>query len=106
MPQPRVHASTAARQAAYRSRCEKARQAALSAKGLPSLPTIASIPGWARWNASLKAAHEMIANTAGEMHDYFDDRSEAWQQSERGEEHQERMDSVEAVAESLSDLIP
>ena len=75
MPQPRVHASPAARQAAYRARCERTRQAALAAKGLPSLPSIASIPGWARWNASLKAAYELIADTAGEMHGYFDDRS-------------------------------
>jgi len=106
MPQPRMHTSPAARQAAYRARCEKARQAALLAKGLPPLPTIASLPGWARWNASLTAANEMIAETANEMQDYFDDRSENWQESERGEEHQERIISVEAVAESLGELIP
>ena len=35
MPQPRRHASAAARQAAYRSRREQARQGELAAKGLP-----------------------------------------------------------------------
>ena len=106
VPQPRLHRDRAARQAAYRARCERARQVALAAKGLPSLPAIASMPGWARWNASLTAAHQMLAGTVSEMQDYFDDRSETWQESERGEEHQERIASAEAVLEGLADLIP
>jgi hypothetical protein len=106
MPQPKIHASPAARQAAYRVRCEKERQAALAAKGLPMLPAIASRPGWSRWNASFAAAKELIASTLSEMQDYFDDRSESWQESERGDNHQERMASVDEVLEALSDLLP
>jgi hypothetical protein len=106
MPQPRRHVSAAARQAAYRERCEQARQIALTQKGLPSLPAISSLPGWARWNASFKAAQELIACNLGEMQDYFDDRSESWQESERGEEHQERIACVEAVLDALGELIP
>ena len=52
----------------------------------PALPMISSMPGWPRWNASFKAAHELIAESLGEMQDYFDDRSESWQESERGED--------------------
>jgi protein involved in temperature-dependent protein secretion len=106
MPQPKLHACAAARQAAYRQRCEQARQAALAAKGLPSLPVLATIPGGARWKASLRSAQELIADTLGEMQDYFDERSESWQESSRGEEHQERIASVEAVLEALEELIP
>ena len=106
MPQPKKHTSAAARQAAFRARREQARQVELAAKGLPSLPVISSMPGWVRWNASLKAAHELIADTLGEMQDYYEDRSEVWQASDRGEEHQEKITSTEAVVDTLGDLIP
>jgi hypothetical protein len=104
MPQPKKYASPAARQAAYRQRCEQARQGTLARKGLPSLPVIATMPGWPRWNASFRSAQELIAETLGEMADYFEDRSESWQESERGEDHQEKMTSVEAVLDALTDL--
>jgi phage/plasmid primase-like uncharacterized protein len=106
MPQPKIHPSAAARQAAYRVRCEQARQVALAAKGLPMLPAIATRPGWSRWNASLAAAKELMASTLSEMQDYFDERSESWQESERGDKHQERIEAVDEVLEALSDLLP
>jgi len=106
MPQPKKHTSAAARQAAYRLRCEQARQAALAAKGLPMLPAIAALPGSSRWNASFAAAKELIASTLSEMQDYFDERSESWQESERGDSHQERMASVDEVLDALSGLLP
>jgi hypothetical protein len=105
MPQPKRHASNAARQAAFRARREQARQVELAAKGLPSLPRIPTLPGWPRWNASFKAAHELIADTLSEMQDYFDDRSESWQESERGNDHQEKIASVETAVDALSDLL-
>jgi hypothetical protein len=105
MPQPRKYNTNAARQEAYRTRREQARQVALAAKGLPSLPAIASLPGWSRWNASFTAAHALIANSLNEMQDYFDARSESWQESERAQEHQERIASVEAVLNALDELI-
>jgi hypothetical protein len=105
MPQPKQHASAAARQAAFRARREQVRQAELSVKGLPALPVISSIPGWPRWNASFKAAHQLIAESLSEMQDYFEERSESWQESQRGDDYQEKMASVEAVQDALSDLI-
>jgi hypothetical protein len=105
MPQQRKYNTNAARQEAYRARCEQARQIAQAAKGLPSLPPIASLPGWTRWNASFTAAHVLVADSLRQMQDYFDARSESWQQSERGEEHQERMASVEAALDVLGELI-
>jgi hypothetical protein len=105
MSQPKQHASAAARQAAFRARREQVRQAELAAKGLPSLPVISSMPGWARWNASFKAAQALIAESLGEMQDYFEERSESWQESQRGEEHQEKIASVEVAYDALSDLL-
>jgi hypothetical protein len=64
---------------------------------LPTLPAISTIPGWPRWNASIEAARELIERTVEEMQEYFDDRSEEWQESERAEEHQERIDSVQGL---------
>jgi hypothetical protein len=104
MPQPRKHASAAARQAAYRTRQEEARRAALGAKGLPLLPAIATLPGWARWNASFMTAQALLTATLSEMQDYFDDRSETWQEGDRGEDYQERLALVEAALEAVGEL--
>jgi hypothetical protein len=104
MPQARKYATRAEQQVAYRQRCDKARKAEMAAKGLPSLPAISTLPGWPRWNASLKAANELLTRTLDEMQEYFDDRSELWQESERGEEHQERIASLETLLDALSDL--
>lgn len=105
MPQPKKHASPAERQAAYRTRCERARQNQASAKGLPSLPSLATMPGWSRWNATFQMAHALMDGAVSEMQEYFDDRSDTWQESERGEDHQERLASTEAVLDALAELI-
>jgi hypothetical protein len=105
LPQQRKHNTNAARQQAYRARRQKAHQLAMAAKGLPPLPAIATLPGWTRWNASFAVAHALIADSLSQMQEYFDDRSESWQQSERGEEHQERIASVEAALDALDELI-
>lgn len=105
MPQQKKHHTNAARQQAYRIRCEQARHHSLAAKGLPSLPLIPTLPGWTRWNASFAAAHELIAQSLSEMQNYLDDRSEGWQESERGQDHQERIASVEAALDALGELI-
>ncbi len=104
MPQPKKYGSAAARQAAYRQRCEQARQVRLADTGLPALPVIATMPGWSRWNASFASAHALMAATLCEMQQYYDARSQSWQDGDRGEEHQEKIASVEAVLEALSDL--
>jgi hypothetical protein len=104
MPQPKKYASHAQRQAAYRLRQEQARRKQLSARGLPAAPLISTMPGSARWNASLQMAYNLMERTIAEMQDYYDDRSEGWQESERGDEHQERIASIEAVLDALTDL--
>ena len=104
MPQPRKHENPAHRQAAYRARTEQARASQLRERGLPALPTIATMPGTNRWNAMFRHVEQMLCTAQAEMTDYFDGRSEAWQESDRGAEHQERLTAVEALVEALSEL--
>lgn len=85
MPTHRQHADQAARQAAYRRRLAETRRKELEAKGLPSLPPVASIPGHPRWQALTQQAVLLLHTVQEEMQDYFDARSETWQQGERGE---------------------
>jgi hypothetical protein len=106
MPQPKKHASAAARQAAYRSRRDQDRLAQLSVKGLPALPAIPAMPGWSRWKASFVAAQALLTVTLSEMQEYFDERSEIWQESDRGEQHQERITLVEAALDAVGELTP
>ena len=105
MPQPKKHDTPAARQAAYRKRCEQARRIELVSRGIPPLPAIPTLPGWSRWNASLRMAQDLTERTLVEMEQYFDDRSETWQECDRGEEHQRGIDLVQAVLDSMSDLL-
>ena len=104
MPQPREHASAAARQAAYRKRCEAARKRVLASKGLPQLPAISTMPGWPRWTGSLSTARELIERTVEEMQEYFDERSEEWQEGEKAPVFQERIDEVQAMLDAMSEL--
>ena len=36
-----------------------------------------------------------------EMQDYYEQRSEAWQESERGETHQQRIEAVQEIIDAL-----
>src|SRR5579872_7191704 len=101
MPQPKKHQTSAERQAAYRLRSARARTEQLSARSLPLLPAIPTMPGEARWTAALRQALWLIERTATEMQDYYDERSEHWQESERGWTFAER---IETLQESLNSL--
>jgi hypothetical protein len=104
MPQERKHQSAAHRQAAYRARLEQARASQLRQRGLPALPAISTIPGAIRWNAMFRHVKQMLSTAQAEMADYYDDRSETWQEGDRGAAHQERLTAVEALIEALSEL--
>jgi hypothetical protein len=75
----------------------------LQEKGLPASPAISTMPGTARWRQAVANAVELLSMVADEMESYFDDRSEGWQQSERGDSFRESIDTLcearDAVAE-------
>lgn len=104
MPQERKYASGRERQAAYRARQRGAHQELLGTKGTPALPAIPTIPGYRRWQASLSAALVMLGTVHREMQVYYEDRSERWQDSERGEAFLERTDALEEIIDSLETI--
>lgn len=101
MPQPRRHSSQAVRQAAYRTRLVQARAAQLNARGLPPLPAIPTLPGNARWTSAISQAACLLTTVVVEMQDYFDERSEEWQEGERAEIHQQRLEAIQEIVEGL-----
>jgi hypothetical protein len=104
MPQKRKHQSDSARQAAYRARVESARKAELAERGLPPLPRLPSLPGSARWKAALGRAVQLLNLVHDEMAGYYEDRSEVWQESDRGTAHQERVEILEELLTTLEEL--
>ena len=104
MPQPRKYPSARERQAAYRARTEAARSAQLQARGLPALPAIATMAGSARWKAAIEQTHQLLEGIRDEMQAYTEDRSQSWQESERGQLHEERIEALEAIVDALADL--
>jgi hypothetical protein len=101
LPQKRHHASAAHRQAAYRQRTAQAHQAQLQAKGFPPLPAPANLPGESRWKALCTTALAHLNEARDEMTTYYGQRSQAWQESDRAQAFQERIDALEELADQL-----
>lgn len=104
MPQPREHKDHAARQAAYRKRQQQAQESRLREKGLAPLPVIPTIPGTARWTQAIEHASRLLTDVAEEMQVYFEDRSEAWQEGDRGMQHEERLAAIQEVLDRLGSV--
>lgn len=97
-------AQTAARQRRFRERQQEVRQREQASKGLPSLPAIATLPGYPRWRAALLSAQALVTQVQEEMAAYFDARSEVWQEGDVGAQFQERQEAVEAVLSALEEV--
>jgi hypothetical protein len=104
MPQNKKYPSDAQRQAAYRRRTVQAREAQLAARALPILPAIPTLPGYVRWKAMLNQARVNLHGVTTEMQNYYDERSQSWQESERGDGFVEHMEAIRDVLDSLDDL--
>ena len=92
---------TAARQERFRQRQALTRQAEQSAKGLPSLPVIASLPGHGRWRAMIAQAQILLTTASEEMQSYSEDRSDAWQESIQAEELLAKIELLQETASQL-----
>jgi hypothetical protein len=103
MPE-RKHPTNGARQAAYRVRQAAQRRQELADRGLPSFPPLPTMPGTARWNAAIQRCMVLLTLICGEMSTYYDDRSQTWQESDRGENHQEQIEALNDLLVSLEEI--
>ena len=62
------------------------------------------MPGQARWTALLAQAQWALLQVSSQMQEYYDERSEAWQESERGEDFAQRLEAVQEVLEAMAEL--
>jgi hypothetical protein len=62
------------------------------------------MPGEARWTKAFQHAAMLVATTVSEMEEYYDARSEAWQESERGETFADRLSAAQELLSSLDEL--
>ncbi len=105
MPQPRRYQDNAAKQRAYRTRQEQARREEQQAKGLPPAPPLPTLPSRERWQALLTQARLALETARDEMHAYYDDRSDAWQQGERAATLAEEIEQLDVILEELEAVL-
>lgn len=72
MPTPRIYATQAERQRAYRERQSAQRLADLKEKKLPAESSLPNIPSLRRWRAQLGHACKVLAGLQAEMESYRD----------------------------------
>ena len=95
MPSMRQYATNAARQAAYRAR---------STGQTPSSVPTPERPGYRRWKVLLGHLRELLSTIQAEMAVYRAERSEAWQDSERGELFTAQEEALEEIIDLLNNL--
>ncbi len=98
MARSRKYATAADRQSAYRARQRNKR---IEPTGSPR---ISAIPSTARWTKLLAQATTPLETLKDEMQSYFDERSENWQESERGIAFAERIELVEAALDASQEI--
>jgi hypothetical protein len=94
-----VALTSADKQRAYRERLKQR-----AAGQLPAAPILTNIPPERRWKALQEQARTALQTMLDEMEAYRDERSEAWQESERGEPFNERIDALESIIGELDEL--
>lgn len=101
MPRMRRYATSAERQAAYRSRQRDAQTPPLY---LPALAPLSTVPSTARWRSALDLATRLLQAVSEEMQAYSDERSEAWHEGERAENLHENLEQVNEMLGQIDDL--
>ncbi len=89
----------AQKQRAYR---ERLRQKNLGE--LPASPGPCNIAPVKRWEGMKDQARTLLQQLHDETEAYFDDRSEQWQESDKGEAMRERIEALAAILDDLDTL--
>nr|ACX33970.1 hypothetical protein [uncultured bacterium RM44] len=95
--------SNAQRQAAYRQRRRDKIEEILAMRGLPALPAISNIPGWPRWKEGMTRIAAQMEVIETEMTDYFDDRTERWQEGDKAETFDQNLNILRILIEMAQD---
>lgn len=107
MGRKRLYESDADKMRAYRDRQAatiKARQTETITAGIAPPPAIESIPATKRWKMLLEQARETVETVQREMTDYAEARSDRWQDSEKADEFQARLEGIENLISSFDEL--
>jgi hypothetical protein len=81
------------------------RRKELADKGLPPLPRISTMPGDSRWNTAVERCVALLDMVREEMTEYYDERSETWQQQNyRAEVHMDNLKTVQRLLTKLEEL--
>src|SRR5439155_784187 len=83
---------------------DEGRRQELQAKGMPPLPAISALPGVRRWEAMNRQALLLLQSIQEEMQDYYDERSDTWKESERGESMAERLQALQDAIAAVEGL--
>ncbi len=104
MPRIKQYDSHAERQSAYRARQAEQRAAERGGKLLPPPARINSMPSNTRWGALIEHAKTQLETSRDEMQEYFDSRSEHWQETERAESLQEKIEKIVEILNIIDEL--
>jgi len=96
-------ASNAQRQKTFRERIKQRLAMVETAPPLPDKPKI-SVPANKRWATLADQARAALETRRNEMQEYFDERSEAWRESEKGNAFQERIEALESILDELGSI--
>jgi len=110
MPQIRRYTNGAERQRAYRQRHKPPAIAPETGNPqpvrlIPEAPSIRNIPAHARWIALVNHSDSALRTAHAEMESYYDNRSEFWQEDQRGEDFKEKVEALEELLESMEQLV-
>jgi hypothetical protein len=95
--------SNAERQKAFRDRRKQQAAGAFAPAPLPAKPRI-SVPAVKRWDSLKSRAVENLEQLRDELQEFFDERTEEWQEGERGQVYSDRIDAVESLLSDLEGL--
>ena len=107
MPTPRTYPdrvlTNAERQRKYReSRKQEAAQALVT--GAPPAHRLSNVPSRARWEAMRAQAREALQTIISEMEAYWEERSEEWQESDRGIEFEQQANNALEALDALDNF--
>lgn len=104
MPTPKQYDSPAARQKAFRDRKAQAIKEQLAAKQFPNAVAVSNIPSMTRWKALHTNAQATLEAMQSEMQAYYDERSEQWQEGDKGQHFQDLLDQLDQAKTAVDEI--